>query len=160
LTQELTERGRWDIESIQQRQDRLATLADQVWSIPETRPQAKRPAVDTLASFKTQLGALWPSVEGYCIEVPASVVETWSTDLTQHLRGHLEHAPKALLLAQRLQTLSARWEDLDSHERTILAGAVAYFLATSDYAPDEGSGGLDDDEQVVAAAEQVLTPGA
>jgi len=160
LTQELMERARWDIESIQQRQDRLATLADQVWSIPETRPQAKRPAVDTLASFKTQLGALWPSVEGYCIDVPASVVETWSTDLTQHLRGHLEHAPKALLLAQRLQTLSARWEDLDSHERTILAGAVAYFLATSDYAPDEGSGGLDDDEQVVAAAEQVLTPGA
>ena len=147
------------IPHIEQRQERLAALADEIWSIPETKPPAERPTLDALAGFKTQLGALWPSVEAYCVEVPASVVETWSTDLTQHLRGHLEHAPKALLLAQRLQMLSARWEYLNSRERTVLAGAVAYFLATDDYAPDEASDGLDDDEQVVAAAEQALALG-
>ena len=157
LTQELTNPDRWNIDSIQQRQERLAALADEVWAIPDSKPQAERRGVNAVAVFEDELGALWPSVKPYCVEVPASVVETWSTDLAQHLRGHLEQAPKARVLAERLQALSVRWENLDSHERSVLAGAVGYFLAPDDFAHDELTGGLDDDERVVAAAEQVLS---
>ncbi|MCR6648534.1 MAG: DUF262 domain-containing HNH endonuclease family protein [Cellulomonas sp.] len=156
LTRDLAEHEVWDLEAIQRRQDYLGALADEVWAIPEPVGVEGPRGPDVVARFRATLGALWPTVEPFCKDVPPSLVEAWSVELPQHLSGHADHAPAAADLSARLVALSSGWETYDVHQRAVLAGAVGYFLALDDVHPDDGAGGLVDDQAVVAAAETVL----
>lgn len=157
LTQDLLEYDEWGPDMILDRQERLAKLADALWAVPTQTATTYPAGPDALERFRQQVGSLWAAVEPYCREVPASLVQAWSIDLPQHLRGHVVHGAKALQLAERLVTLTSRWKDLNSHERMVLAGAVGYFLAIDDHLHDESDRGLVDDTQVVDAAEHALT---
>lgn len=158
LTRDLAKREVWDMEAIQSRQDYLGALADGVWAIPESAGVESTRGPDAMARFRATLGALWPAVEPFCEDVPPALVEAWSIELPQHLRGHADHAPSAADLSARLVALSGRWETYDVHQRAVLAGAVGYFLALDDVRPDDDAGGLVDDQAVVAAAEESLRP--
>lgn len=156
LTQELVDHEDWNLETIHERQERLALLADEIWGVPPMMPTASHSGPDAMERFQEQVGSLWMAVVPYCREVPASLVQAWSTDLPQHLRGHAVHGPKARELAERLGQLTSRWEHLNARERMVLAGAVGYFLAVDDHEHDESDQGLADDTEVVAAAEHAL----
>lgn len=93
----------------------------------------------------------------FCTEVPPSLVEAWSNELPQLLRGHSAQEPEAGELSRRLVVLSGKWETYDAHERAVLAGAFGYFLTLDDDTHDESAGGLVDDAVVVQAAEKALT---
>ena len=147
----------WDLEAIQQRQDRLGELADEVWAIPSTVGGRRETAPDAMEVFRSSLGSLWASVEPLCHEVPPSLVEAWSIDLPQHLQGHQAHEHAVGELSDRLVALTRDWAAYDLHQRAVLAGAVGYFLALDDETHDESAEGLVDDAVVVAAAEKALT---
>jgi len=157
LTSELVAREVWDLEAIQQRQDRLGELADEVWAIPSTVGGRRETGADATEVFRSSLGSLWVSVEPLCQEVPPSLVEAWSIDLPQHLQGHQAHEHAVGELSDRLVALTRDWAAYDVHQRAVLAGAVGYFLALDDETHDESAEGLVDDAVVVAAAEKALT---
>ncbi len=156
LTRDLARYGVWNMEAIQKRQDFLGALADEVWAIPQSAGTGGATGPGAMERFRTTLGALWPTVEPFCEDVPPALVEAWSVELPQHLSGHAGHASAVADLSARLVALSSRWEKYDVQQRAVLAGAVGYFLALDDVHPDSGAGGLVDDQAVVAAAEESL----
>lgn len=159
LTEELAEVESWNLDAILARQDRLGRLADVVWAVPTARRTPVAGTSDSLERFQVAVGDLWLSVAQHCAEVPATVAQGWTSELPAHVHDHAHAGPRAAALAERLVTLVQGWEHYDAQQRSVLAGAVGYFLVTADAIHDEAVEGLVDDENVVAAAETVLEQG-
>lgn len=105
-----------------------------------------------MEAFRLQLGDLWPHVETRCRALDDDAAHELVGRLRRHLADQPEGAQRARELANDLTALMAGWVHLDLEGRAVLVGAMDYLLTTDDLVPDDAEGGLDDDDQVVAAA--------
>jgi hypothetical protein len=155
LTKLLSEGDVWGLAQIEERQRKLAELADEVWAVPQV-PVAGAEVSPALESFRSALDSMWEVVAPFCIEMSPEQTKQMSELLVGHLAEHALHKTQARDLSGRLEKLLEGWEELDASERAVVAGAVNYFLEADDAAPDVTVGGLVDDEAVVAAAEAAI----
>ena len=125
-------------------------------SIPAPGLPTDSEATRALERFEAELGGLWERVSTFCAEVSPEEVQSLMAQLPSHL-SNSDDAAVAKALAGRLQSLMEDWEDLSGPERSVVAAATAYFLEMDDENPDGTVGGLEDDEQVVRAAEVALS---
>lgn len=154
MTRELATIESWGIAQIEARQQRLAEMADALWSVStsELPSPTSHDASATTAVFRAGVGEFWPWVERHLIETSAEEIAHLADRLPHHLAEHSEHSGKAIKLAADLQRLIASWESLDGAQRAVVRAAAGYFLDPDDAVLDDQPAGLDDDAAVIDAA--------
>jgi hypothetical protein len=158
LTQALCGYPEWGPEQIRQRQEWLAEVADQTWSVGVAGDRHNAVSVVprmSLDAFERRLSTeLWSIVEPLCTETSAEEARGLH-DRVSHYLSNLTDG-QAARLAAGIADLASRSEVYDAEARRVLRGAVEYVLLHDDALPDTTDGGLSDDVLVFNAACDVL----
>jgi hypothetical protein len=168
LTSRLCERERWTFDDIAERQEWLAEVADEIWSVQPFKESMQPAGIVGETELRRSLEARLKPDE--CDTLLDLCVETNAEELLalrSRVDSHLEYLLASDLEAQddeaarevalHLQALLERASQLDAGQRALARGAIEYFVLSGDERRrDTNPEGLTDDARVAKTVREVI----